>query len=110
MLLSESEPKYKHKNSLTHDNKNSTLINNAILATNLSKRVGEGTNTIEILNNLNLTVAQGESLAIIGSSGSGKSTLLALLAGLDIPTSGTVEVANQPTKPTKLIFPSPSCQ
>ena len=92
MLLSESE----FNLGLTHDNQKSTHINNAILATNLSKRVGEGANTIEILNNLNLTVAQGESLAIIGSSGSGKSTLLALLAGLDIPSSGTVEVANQP--------------
>ena len=96
MLLSESEADYERKQILTHDNKKSTLTNNAILATNLSKRVGEGANTIEILNNLNLTVAQGESLAIIGSSGSGKSTLLALLAGLDVPTSGTVEVAGQP--------------
>ena len=94
MLLSESESEYKL--SLTHDKKNSTLIKNAILATNLSKQVGEGANTIEILNNLNLSVPQGESLAIVGSSGSGKSTLLALLAGLDVPTSGAVEVANQP--------------
>ena len=96
MLLSESEADYERKQILTHYNKKSTLTNNAILATNLGKRVGEGANTIEILNNLNLTVAQGESIAIIGSSGSGKSTLLALLAGLDVPTSGTVEVAGQP--------------
>ena len=91
MLLSESELEYKL--SLTHD---SEISSSAILATNLSKRVGEGANTIQILNNLNLTVRQGESLAIVGSSGSGKSTLLALLAGLDMPASGTVEVANQP--------------
>jgi putative ABC transport system ATP-binding protein len=68
----------------------------AILATNLAKHVGEGANKIEILNGLNLQVAQGESVAIVGSSGSGKSTLLALLAGLDVPTSGSVEVAGQP--------------
>lgn len=100
MLLSESESgsETEYKLSLTHQPKKSTLIKNtsAILATNLSKHVGEGTNKIEILNCLNLQVAQGESVAIIGSSGSGKSILLALLAGLDVPTSGVVEVAGNP--------------
>lgn len=51
---------------------------------------------ISILNDLDLSVARGEQLAIIGSSGSGKSTLLSLLAGLDVPTSGEVLVNNQP--------------
>ena len=68
----------------------------AILATNLGKRVGEGDNTIDILHNLNLSVAQGESVAIVGSSGSGKSTLLGLLAGLDNPTSGNITVEGAP--------------
>ena len=68
----------------------------AILATNLSKSVGEGESTIEILRDLNLEVTQGESVAIVGSSGSGKSTLLALLAGLDKPTSGFVTVEGAP--------------
>ncbi|MEI8362785.1 MAG: ATP-binding cassette domain-containing protein, partial [Betaproteobacteria bacterium] len=45
-------------------------------------------NHIHILQGLNLTIAAGEQVAIIGSSGSGKSTLLSLLAGLDVPTSG----------------------
>jgi putative ABC transport system ATP-binding protein len=94
MLLSESETG--HRLSLTHNLEKSTIVSSAILAVNLSKKVGDGANTIEILNNLNLQVLNGESLAIIGSSGSGKSTLLALLAGLDVPTSGVVEVANQP--------------
>ncbi len=82
----------------THQTTISTSIKNtsAILATNLAKHVGEGANKIEILNDLNLQVAQGESVAIVGSSGSGKSTLLALLAGLDVPTSGNVEVASKP--------------
>jgi putative ABC transport system ATP-binding protein len=64
----------------------------AILATNLSKRVGAVDNAIHILHDLNLSVAQAESVAIVGSSGSGKSTLLGLLAGLDNPSSGTVTV------------------
>ena len=69
-----------------------TTHNNAILATNLSKSVGDAPNTIHILSNLQLQVAFGESVAIVGSSGSGKSTLLGLLAGLDNPTSGQITV------------------
>ncbi len=72
-----------------------TISTTAILATNLTKHVGEGANKIEILNDLNLQVSQGDSVAIVGSSGSGKSTLLALLAGLDNPTTGTVQVSGQ---------------
>ena len=88
MLL--SEPNY---SQTTHKAAISTI---AILATNLTKHVGEGSNKIEILNDLNLQVSLGESVAIVGSSGSGKSTLLALLAGLDVPTKGLVEVAGKP--------------
>lgn len=64
----------------------------AILATNLVKTVGETSNPIGILRDLYLSVALGESVAIVGSSGSGKSTLLGILAGLDNPTSGIVTV------------------
>jgi putative ABC transport system ATP-binding protein len=94
MLISKSEDKL----SLTQQPKKSTLIkkSSAILASNLSKHVGEGANKIQILNSLNLQVALGESVAIVGSSGSGKSTLLALLAGLDVPTNGVVEVVGKP--------------
>ncbi len=53
-------------------------------------------NQIHILQGLNLSVFAGEQVAIIGSSGSGKSTLLSLLAGLDVPTSGTVQIQNKP--------------
>ena len=67
-----------------------------ILATKLVKTVGDATNPISILRDLNLSVSLGESVAIIGSSGSGKSTLLGLLAGLDNPTSGSVTVEGTP--------------
>jgi putative ABC transport system ATP-binding protein len=81
------EPNLKPQNQLT--------LNPAILATNLAKSVGEGDNIIEILRDLQLSVTQGESVAIVGSSGSGKSTLLGLLAGLDNPTSGLVTVEGE---------------
>jgi len=98
MVLSDSGIEAESMLILTHQLNKSMPNKNAsaILATNLSKHVGEGTNKIEILNDLSLDVAQGESVAIVGSSGSGKSTLLALLAGLDVPTSGVVDVAGKP--------------
>ena len=52
-------------------------------------------NQIRILQGLNLNILAGEQVAIIGSSGSGKSTLLSLLAGLDVPTKGTVQIQNK---------------
>jgi putative ABC transport system ATP-binding protein len=98
MLFSEPVSETVIEPSLTQTPEKSTPIKNhqAILATNLTKHVGEPANKIEILNGLHLEVNQGESVAIIGSSGSGKSTLLALLAGLDVPTSGLVEVLGNP--------------
>ena len=64
-----------------------------ILATGLEKTVKSGDRDLTILSGLDLSVPAGEIVCVRGPSGSGKSTLLGLLAGLDHPTTGTVEVA-----------------
>jgi putative ABC transport system ATP-binding protein len=58
----------------------------------LSRQVPVSDGALAILHHLDLEIASGESVAILGASGSGKSTLLGLLAGLDLPTSGEVHI------------------
>lgn len=59
---------------------------------NISKQVKTLEGTLSILDGVSLSLGKGESLAIVGPSGSGKSTLLGILAGLDLPSSGTVAI------------------
>jgi len=60
--------------------------------TDLTHRVSLETDTLTILQGVNLEINRGESVAIVGRSGSGKTTLLGLLAGLDTPSDGQVEL------------------
>lgn len=58
----------------------------------IKKYYGAGPNVTKALDGVTLSIEQGEFVAIVGTSGSGKSTLLNMMGGLDIPTSGSVEV------------------
>ncbi len=69
------------------------MSNPILIVDRLSQNVMTETGSLSILYNINFTLNRGESLAIVGRSGSGKSTLLGLLAGLDLPSSGSVTLA-----------------
>jgi putative ABC transport system ATP-binding protein len=66
-----------------------------LAARGIGKTVKSGEADLVILREIDLAVMSGEVLAIVGASGSGKSTLLAILAGLDTPSTGAVELAGQ---------------
>lgn len=68
---------------------------NSIEVKGLGKRVADAGGTLSILEGIDFTVQAGSAVAITGSSGSGKSTLLGLLAGLDVPSVGSVHLAGQ---------------
>ena len=70
-------------------------LSKVIEVSRLSKRVDNGGEPLTILHENSFSVAAGETVAIVGASGSGKSTLLGLLAGLDLPSSGSVTLAGE---------------
>jgi putative ABC transport system ATP-binding protein len=71
-----------------------------VAAQQVTRRYGEGDTAVDALRGISLEIAPGRLTAVMGPSGSGKSTLMHILAGLDKPTSGTVEIAG--TDITKL--------
>ncbi|WP_159652787.1 ABC transporter ATP-binding protein [Vibrio atypicus] len=66
-----------------------------IKAKSVSKTVSTNQEQLTILEGINLDIKKGESVAIVGSSGAGKSTLMTIMAGLDIPSTGTIELMGQ---------------
>jgi len=66
-----------------------------LVCENLSKVYAQGDTRIEVLHEVNLSVAAGERISIVGASGSGKSTLLHLLGGLDSPSGGKVNLLGE---------------
>lgn len=67
-----------------------TTLKTVLEVSHLAKTVDTVDGPLTILHDINFSVAEGESLAIVGASGSGKSTLLGLLAGLDTPSKGQI--------------------
>ncbi|MBX7457877.1 ABC transporter ATP-binding protein [Qipengyuania sp. 1NDH17] len=72
-----------------------TTSQDAICARDLRLTLGSSEAPVEILKGLDLTIAAGETVALLGPSGSGKSSLMAVLSGLERATSGTLQVAGQ---------------
>ena len=68
----------------------------ALRAHSLGKRVPLPAGELTILDGVGFSIAKGEAVAIVGASGSGKSTLLSLLAGLDVPSEGSVHLDGAP--------------
>jgi putative ABC transport system ATP-binding protein len=76
------------------DSNNNVLVKSGsvLAARGIGKTVKSGDSDLVILRDIDLEITSGEAVAIVGASGSGKSTLLAILAGLDTPSKGTVEI------------------
>jgi len=73
-------------------------MKSVIEASHVSKIYGKRSTAFWALKDINLSISQGESVAIVGKSGSGKSTLMHLLALLDTPTAGSIKISGQSAK------------
>src|SRR5499426_1726739 len=71
----------------------STENGTVVVARDVTRRYGEGETAVDALRGVSVEVPRGRLTAVMGPSGSGKSTLMHILAGLDKPTSGSVEIA-----------------
>jgi len=71
-------------------------MNEVLSCSHLAKSYTDANSTLHVLRDIDLTIRQGEQVAIMGASGSGKSTLLHLLGGLDTPTGGQIRIDGTP--------------
>ncbi|MFO7571484.1 MAG: ABC transporter ATP-binding protein [Gaiellaceae bacterium] len=74
---------------------NETTNGSVVAASDVTRRYGEGETAVDALRGVTVDIAPGKATAVMGPSGSGKSTLMHILAGLDKPTSGDVQVAGR---------------
>jgi putative ABC transport system ATP-binding protein len=72
-----------------------TDSNVVVTADALTRRYGEGESAVDALRGVSLDIPRGQFSAVMGPSGSGKSTLMHILAGLDVPTAGTVTIEGE---------------
>jgi putative ABC transport system ATP-binding protein len=79
--------------AVREESKGGVAVHAAVDARGVTRRYGEGETAVDALRGVDLEVRTGELVAVMGPSGSGKSTLMHILAGLDRPTEGTVEIA-----------------
>jgi putative ABC transport system ATP-binding protein len=78
------------------DNAPAAPVQNAVVvADSITRRYGEGESAVDALRGVSLEIPRGQFTAVMGPSGSGKSTLMHILAGLDVPTAGTVSIEGQ---------------
>ncbi|WP_295527759.1 ATP-binding cassette domain-containing protein [uncultured Pseudacidovorax sp.] len=73
----------------------SNTVEAIVAVEHVYKSVADSTGTLDILQDIHFTLGARETAAIVGASGSGKSTLLSIIAGLDVPTKGTVKLAGE---------------
>ncbi len=71
------------------------MIQTAVEGRNLSKHFGQGESVVRALDNVSITIGQGEFFTLLGPSGCGKTTLLRMIAGFESPTSGQILLNGQ---------------